>query len=71
MELIDIREEAQGQQSGDLSGASICFLKLNPGISITNFVAFLFMQFVIYMTMSFVLSFVVFILSDPNYYDVK
>ena len=49
----------------------MCLLKLNPGISRVNFIAFLFMQFVIYMTMSFVLSFVVFILSDPNYYDVK
>ena len=45
-------------------------MKLNPGITVINFISYILLQFVTYVSFAFVLSFVTVILKDPAYYDV-
>jgi hypothetical protein len=51
--------------------SSFLGVKLNPGISALNFFSFLLLNFVVFTCIQFVLSFVSFILADPNYYGIK
>ena len=46
-------------------------MKLNPGITPLNLISFYLMQFVVFICLSFVLSFVTYILTDPNYYNIN
>lgn len=46
-------------------------MKLNPGITRTNFIAYAVLQFVTFVCLQFIISFVIFILKDKNYYDVN
>ena len=46
------------------------YVKLNPGITPLNLVSFYLMTFVVFICLSFILSFVTYILTDENYYAV-
>lgn len=45
-------------------------MKLQPGIHGINFITYALVYFVTNIAIAIIYSFVVFILSDPNYYDI-
>ncbi len=55
-------------EADDKKCKSFLGMKLMPDVHPINFIAFLFIQFVTYFSIDFFLSFVIFILKDPDYY---
>jgi len=45
-------------------------VNLKPGIKFINFLAFIVLQFMVYLVLEMILGFVTFILKDPEYYNV-
>lgn len=48
----------------------LCGIKLRANVSPINMIAFYIMIFISFMSLNFILSFVTFILSDPEYYNL-
>ena len=65
--------ENQGYQSTEQEEleTSFCFVKLNRGIKIKNLLTFYFISFCTFIMIGLGLSFVSFILEDPDYYNIS